>query len=1838
MPPLLPGPQLFRPPGPPPDPAPAGGPPLPPRPPRKPRAFGDVAATRAAVFDSVLEAASNLEPVSNQRHTLRLSGVSWADPDRPTRAEHKAALLEGRTLGRRLRGTWELVDNATGNVVDRRTQVVARVPHLTDLGTFVHNGTDYALIHQQRLRPGSFVRVKQNGEVDAHVNVLPGKGVSHHYVLDPDKGHFHLEVGQARVPLLPLLKAMGATPEQVREAWGDDIYAANYGADDPSALKKLAAKVLRPADLAAEPDPGRALAARFAAMELDPDVTARTLGRPFKGVTPESVLAATRKVLAVRRGEADPDDRDHMAYQRVVGPEDLLSERVARDHGRVRRALLTRASFKGSLAGVPSGALTPQLEQAILGSGLGQSVEEVNAGEILDKQSLVTRMGEGGLPSADSIPDDSRSVQPSQLGYVDLLRTPESLRAGVDTYFARSALKNPDGTVAAPFRDPRTGREVHMTPAEVADRHLALAGWRSLPFRRVPVLKGGRVTWVRPDRVDLELPHFENAFSPLANLVPLKSMDKGQRVAMGARMITQALPLADPEAPLVRGEVPGKPGRSFHEEYGPHFGALRSPGPGVVESVDRDRVRVKGPDGKVAEHELYVSHPFNRKTLLHQTPVVRPGDRVAPGQLLARSNFTDDKGHAALGRNARVAYMAWGGKNYEDAFVISESFAKDFTSEHAYQHGLEADPKVKVGKKAFLPFFPAKYGRPHLDSIGDDGVVKPGTEVEYGQPLILAVRERELSHNKVHKPGQAGYADASVLWEHHDKGVVTDVAKGKDGPVVVVKSQSVMRQGDKLSNVHGGKGVVAEVVPDHLMPHGEDGRPFDCLINPLGVISRCYDDRTEFLTGSGWKFGRDVAPEDRFVCFHPQTRNLYVLDQLEPMHVAPYRGKMLSYRNKVLDFVVTPNHRMWARCSFRGAAWQEVTAERIFRKKWAVPVAGNPVPGVRSDFALPECVLHPKDTQSVRGEIVIDAGDWAEFLGWYLAEGNTDDKVHISQSRAANPEKCARIEELLSRLPFAWHYNEKNTQYHVTSKRLCAYLKPLGLCHEKYIPEWVFGQPYEVRQRLVEAYWAGDGSVSANKQGSLFSGARSNSSRLVDDMQRLLTYQGVSACKGRATSRPGERPAWRCGRHFRAERALAPESWSEVDYDGLVYCPTVPTGYVVTRRNGRVLIAGNTNPAQVVETVLGKAAAHRGSPYVVRDFDDTPDMTAYALAELRRHGLSAVEPVHDPGTGRRIAPQHYERDPVTNALAPAEAGVLTGRQFLMKLHHTSESKGQARSSGAYTQDEAPAKGGATGSKRISLIDTNALISHGATQVLRDSAAVRGQRNDDYWLRFMQGHNPPDPKEPFAYRKFLDTLRGAGVNVVRRGTQLHVMALTRKDVDALAGDREVGSGETVRWDRGLEPVPGGLFDPAATGGHGGTSWSAMRLHEPMLNPAMEEPARRILGLTQKELEGVIAGEHTLPTGTGPQALAKALEGVNLDRELAVTRSQVRFGTKSQREAAVRKLGYLKSAKALGVHPGDWVLDRAPVLPAAYRPVSVMGSSGVPLVSDANWLYKDLAEANGNLRAASEDLGEGHTGPERLAVYHALKAVAGLGDPVSPKAKEKQVKGLLRSVFGDSPKLGTVQRKLISSTVDNVGRGVVVPNPALDMDSVGLPAGMAFQVYEKFVVRRLARRGLKTSQALREVREKTPRAREALLEEMEHRPVVVNRAPVLHKYGIMAFRPELVAGSSLHISPLVVAPFGMDFDGDAVQFHVPTDEAARREALDRMLPSRSLLSPADFKSPMYAPRQEYLAGLHMSTWPGGFSDRPPRHFRSKEDVVRAYERGDIGPTDRVVIAES
>jgi DNA-directed RNA polymerase subunit beta' len=261
-----------------------------------------------------------------------------------------------------------------------------------------------------------------------------------------------------------------------------------------------------------------------------------------------------------------------------------------------------------------------------------------------------------------------------------------------------------------------------------------------------------------------------------------------------------------------------------------------------------------------------------------------------------------------------------------------------------------------------------------------------------------------------------------------------------------------------------------------------------------------------------------------------------------------------------------------------------------------------------------------------------------------------------------------------------------------------------------------------------------------------------------------------------------------------------------------------------------------------------------------------------------------------------------------------------------------------------------------------------------------------------------------------------------------------------------------------------------------------------------------------------------------------------------------------------------------------------------------------------------VLKELAQ-----QVDAKDLGD-----ERLQVYDAFKAVVGLGDPIGAKSQERNVTGILAQVFGNSPKFGSLQYRLLSGNVDTVGRSVIAPDPNFDMDHVGIPETHAWTIYQPHVVRAMVRRGYSRTAAIEHIKNQTAAARQFLVDELEKRPVVISRAPTWHRYGILAAWPKLVKGDAMRLSPIVAGGFGADFDGDQMNFHVPVGEDEIKDAVEKMLPSRNLLSTADFKA-HYIPHQDYLGGLFEGS--SRIAKQKEQTFATVKDAIAAHSRGEI-----------
>ena len=341
----------------------------------------------------------------------------------------------------------------------------------------------------------------------------------------------------------------------------------------------------------------------------------------------------------------------------------------------------------------------------------------------------------------------------------------------------------------------------------------------------------------------------EQIWSVATAMIPFLEHDDANRALMGSNMQRQAVPLLKTDAPLV--------GTGMERRAAVDTGdVVLAKNAGTIDYVDADRIVIAGKDGR-DEYELQKFMRSNQGTLIHQKPLVKAGQEVAEGEVLADGSSTDN-GEMALGKNLMVAFMSWEGYNFEDAIILSNRLVKDdeLTSIHIEEYEIDART-TKLGDEEITRDIPNR-SEESLRNLDDRGIVRVGAEVQSGDLLVGKVTpkgETELTAEEkliraIFKEKAREVRDTSLKVPHGEGGVVIDVmtfsrAAGDDlSPgvndlvrVFVAKKRKIA-EGDKLAGRHGNKGVISKIVDEHDMPFLENGQPVDVILNPLGVPSR----------------------------------------------------------------------------------------------------------------------------------------------------------------------------------------------------------------------------------------------------------------------------------------------------------------------------------------------------------------------------------------------------------------------------------------------------------------------------------------------------------------------------------------------------------------------------------------------------------------------------------------------------------------------------------------------------------------------------------------------------------------------------------------------------------------------------------------------------------------------------------------------------------------------------------------------------------------------------------------------------------------------------------------
>jgi DNA-directed RNA polymerase subunit beta len=544
------------------------------------------------------------------------------------------------------------------------------------------------------------------------------------------------------------------------------------------------------------------------------------------------------------------------------------------------------------------------------GSQLSQFMDQTNPLAELTSKRRLSALGPGGL-SRERAGFDVRDVHHSHYGRICPIETPEGPNIGLIGSLATYGRINSYGFIETPYRKvrrtvawdepdlaeleagsdlvgkggavilkagarftaeaiaelkrqkaqafpirPIVSSDIEYLPADEEEQHVVAQANAALDEAghfvndRVPSRFRDTFPEARPGQIEYMDVSPKQVVSVATALIPFLEHDDANRALMGSNMQRQAVPLLEPESPIVGTGMEERAAR----DSGQVVVARRA---GVVTSVTSERIQVETDEGELDEYRLQKFVRSNQGTCINQRPIVDTGDRVAEGQAIGDSSSTD-QGELALGRNVLVAFMSWEGGNYEDAIVISDRLVRDdlFTSIHIEKHEIESRD-TKLGPEEITRDIP-NVGEESLKDLDEEGIVYIGAEVRPGDILVgkitpkgeteLTAEERLLRAIFGEKAREV--KDSSLRLPHGERGKVVEVREfrrelnddlqpGVNRLVrVSVAQKRKVSVGDKMAGRHGNKGVIAKILPQEDMPFLPDGTPVDIILNPLGVPSR----------------------------------------------------------------------------------------------------------------------------------------------------------------------------------------------------------------------------------------------------------------------------------------------------------------------------------------------------------------------------------------------------------------------------------------------------------------------------------------------------------------------------------------------------------------------------------------------------------------------------------------------------------------------------------------------------------------------------------------------------------------------------------------------------------------------------------------------------------------------------------------------------------------------------------------------------------------------------------------------------------------------------------------
>ncbi len=776
-----------------------------------------------------------------------------------------------------------LINKETGEVKEQEV-FMGDFPIMTTKGTFIINGAERVIVSQLVRSPGVYYSetIDQTGKKLFGATIIPNRGAWLEFETDSNDNLFVRIDRTRKLPATVLLRALGYSSNgQILELFDNDdrirmTLERDHTETEGEALVEIY-KRLRPGDPPTVEnartllnslffDPKRYDFAKVGRYKVNKKLGLH-IDPTKKTITLDDIIETVKYLLNLVKGVEGytSDDIDHLGNRRIRCVGELLQNQFRIGLTRMERVIRERMTIQDAENVTPQGLINIRpvvaaIKEFFGSSQLSQFMDQINPLSELTHKRRLSALGPGGL-SRERAGFEVRDVHPSHYGRMCPIETPEGPNIGLINTLSTYAKINEYGFIESPYRkvDKETGvvtDQIEYLTADVEDRYVVAQANSPLDEdgrfaeKKVNARHGHANVVVDSEKVDYMDVSPKQVVSIGTAMIPFLEHDDANRALMGANMQRQAVPLLKTDAPYVG------TGMEYRAAYDSGV-MIIAENAGTVDYVSAREIVIKRADGNKDRYKLTKFERSNQGSCINQKPLVKKGQVVEAGAILADGPSTD-RGELALGRNVLIAFMNWEGYNYEDAVLLSEKLVKEdyYTSIHIEEYECDARD-TKLGPEEITRDIP-NVGEEVLKNLDERGIIRVGAEVRPGDILVgkvtpkgeteLTAEERLLRAIFGEKAREV--RDTSLRVPHGEAGIIVDVKifsseNGDDlspGVNQVVRCYIAQKrkisQGDKMAGRHGNKGVVSRVLPECDMPFLEDGTPVEIVLNPLGVPSR----------------------------------------------------------------------------------------------------------------------------------------------------------------------------------------------------------------------------------------------------------------------------------------------------------------------------------------------------------------------------------------------------------------------------------------------------------------------------------------------------------------------------------------------------------------------------------------------------------------------------------------------------------------------------------------------------------------------------------------------------------------------------------------------------------------------------------------------------------------------------------------------------------------------------------------------------------------------------------------------------------------------------------------